>query len=41
VGQTFISTDTAHKRFEVRYDLLYPEFAVGQAGDAAEAGEPR
>jgi hypothetical protein len=41
VGQTFIPTDTTQKRFEIRYDLLYPEFAVGRAGDPAEAGEPR
>jgi hypothetical protein len=41
VGQTFIPTDAAQKRFEVRTDFLYPEFAVGQAGDAAETGEPR
>jgi hypothetical protein len=31
----------AKEGFEIRRDLLYPEFAVRQAGDAAEAGEPR
>jgi hypothetical protein len=41
LGHPLIPTDTAQERFEVRYDLLYPEFAVGQAGDAAVAGEPR
>jgi len=34
-------SDTAKKRFKVRCDLLYPEFALGLAGDTVEAGEPR
>jgi hypothetical protein len=29
VSKTFIPTEIAKKRFEVRYDLLYPEFSVG------------
>ena len=31
VAKTFIPSDTAIKRFEVRCDLLYPEVAIAQS----------
>ena len=36
VAKTFIPTGTSKKRFEVRYDLLYPEVAVPQDGLTSE-----
>ncbi len=35
IAKTFVPTDTGKKRFEVRYDLLYPEVEIPQDSSAS------